>query len=131
MPYENQQARFKTSFTLKMIYTVCSTKGAILLPFQWSTKSFQKEKTFHLECEKPVHFIVSKFYPQGTPRKKQHRRFFRGVHQSKNPKTRTQYIAKMLCRRSSMKEPISLLHPRSTLKFKKKKDFHTRTLGEY
>ena len=30
-------------------------RGAILLLFQWSTKSFQKEKKFfHLECEWPV-----------------------------------------------------------------------------
>ena len=48
---ENKQARFKTFSTLKMIYTGCSMKGAILLLFQWSTKSFQKEKLFHLECE--------------------------------------------------------------------------------
>ena len=48
---ENQQARFKTFSTLKMIYTGCSMKGAILLPFQWSTKSFQKEELFHPECE--------------------------------------------------------------------------------
>ena len=54
-------------------------KGAILLLFQWSTKSFQKEKTFNLEYELPVHFIVSKCYAQGTPRKKQHRCFFRGA----------------------------------------------------
>ena len=31
---ENQQARFNKFFTLKMIYTGCSVKGAILLLFQ-------------------------------------------------------------------------------------------------
>ena len=51
---ENQQAKFKTFSTLQMIYTGCSMKGAILLFFQWSTKSFQKEKHFHLECEELV-----------------------------------------------------------------------------
>ena len=48
---ENQQARFKTFSTMKMVYTRWSMKGAILLPFQWSTKSFQKEELFHPECE--------------------------------------------------------------------------------
>ena len=38
---ENQQERFKTFSTLKIIYTGCSIKEAILLLFQWSTKSFQ------------------------------------------------------------------------------------------
>ena len=43
---ENQKARFRTFSTLKMIHTVCSIKGATILLFQWSTKSFQKEKFF-------------------------------------------------------------------------------------
>ena len=51
---ENQQAKFKAFSTLQMIYTGCSMKGVILLLFQWSTKSFQKEKKFHLECEELV-----------------------------------------------------------------------------
>ena len=40
---QNQQARLKTFSTLKMIYTGCFVKEAILLLFQWSTKSFQEE----------------------------------------------------------------------------------------
>ena len=48
---ENQQARFKTFSTLKMIFQGGSMKGATLLLFHWSTKSFQNEKTFHPECE--------------------------------------------------------------------------------
>ena len=48
---QNQQARFKMFSALKMIYTGCSVKEAILLLFQWSTKSFQEEKNFHLKCK--------------------------------------------------------------------------------
>ena len=128
--YENQQARFKTFSTLKMIYTWYSMKGAKLLLSQWSTRSIQKGKTFNLECEQPVDFIVSKCYAQGTPRKKQHRCFFRGVpnvsrknisrlshmhfgqattNQNKNPSISTLYIVKMLYGRCSTKEAISLL----------------------
>ena len=40
---QKQQARLKTFSTLKMIYTGCSVKEAILLLFQWSTKSFREE----------------------------------------------------------------------------------------
>ena len=43
---QNQQARFKTFSALKMIYTGCYVKEAILLLSQWSTKSFQEEKIF-------------------------------------------------------------------------------------
>ena len=48
------------------MYIGCSMKGAILLHFQWSNKCFQKEKTFNMKCEQPVHFIVSKCYAQST-----------------------------------------------------------------
>ena len=51
---ENQQAKFKAFSTLQMIYTGCSMKGAIMLLFQWSTKSFQREKKIHLEFEELV-----------------------------------------------------------------------------
>ena len=40
---ENQQTRFKTFSTLKMLYTGCFTKGAILVLY-----------FFHLECEWPM-----------------------------------------------------------------------------
>ena len=48
---ENQQGRFKTFCTLKMMHTECSMKGATLQLFQWSTRRFQKGKNFRLECE--------------------------------------------------------------------------------
>ena len=146
--YENQEARFKTFFTLKVIYTGCSKKGAILV-FSGGPKVSRKKKLLiwnvsnqctlqfqnamhrvnHERSNIAVSFEEHPIFPG---------KIFPDLYTCTSGRQRQTKIKTLVCTihcenaigRYSTKEAISLLF-HGAPKSSRKKYFYTRTLGEY
>ena len=142
MANQNEKIKIKTLYFLKMLYTGCFIKEAILLFISWST-IISRKKDFYTftsvqKWQNKInklelgHSRFSNCYIQGTPRKKQYHCFFRRTPKIsrindfyrsilgelweikiKKNKISTLYILKLLFAGCSTKEAISFFPSRS------------------